>query len=229
MPDKRHEIQEMLDAAPDTKLSKVYRQIKEDILNDVYPPGSTLVERRLCEIYEVSRSPIRNALQQLAHEGLLSHVPGQGMVVPEFRTEDILEVYDLMEVLQVYGVKSFIRAAAEAERQGLGDILRRMGEDVSAGRLGAAGRYDREFHNYIVAHAHNARLCEIFARLDAQSVRFRASGIRDAVHMERALKEHQAIFAYISAGDEEAAGAAVHLHYQSLRAYYVDKLVGRII
>lgn len=226
MADKRHEIQEMLDAAAESKRSKVYRQIKEDVLGDTYPPGTALVERKLCEIYQVSRSPLRNALQQLAYEGLLTHVPGQGMVVPSYRTEDILEVYDLTEVLQVYGAKSFIRNASDAERVELGGILRRMGEYQAAGQLGAASRLDREFHSYIAAHAGNTRLRDIFSQLDYQSVRFRASGINDSSLMARSVKEHQAIFAYISAGDEESAAAAVQLHYQNIRAYYIDMLVG---
>ena len=67
-----------------------------------------MVERKLCEIYNVSRSPIRNALQQLTHEGLLSFVPGKGTVVASFSTDDILEVYDLIELLQDYAIKACI-------------------------------------------------------------------------------------------------------------------------
>jgi DNA-binding GntR family transcriptional regulator len=46
------------------KQNQVYNEIKTDILNNTYPAGTVMVERRLCEIYNVSRSPIRNALQQ---------------------------------------------------------------------------------------------------------------------------------------------------------------------
>ena len=56
----------------DSKQQMAYRQIKEDILNNVYPEGTILVERRLCDIYKMSRSPIRNALWQLTYEGLLN-------------------------------------------------------------------------------------------------------------------------------------------------------------
>ena len=60
----------------ENKQQLAYQQIKQDILNNTYPAGTVMVERKLCEIYNVSRSPIRNALQQLTHEGLLSFVPG---------------------------------------------------------------------------------------------------------------------------------------------------------
>ena len=84
----------------ENKQQLAYQQIKQDILNNTYPAGTVMVERKLCEIYNVSRSPIRNALQQLTHEGLLSFVPGKGTVVASFSTDDILEVYDLIELLQ---------------------------------------------------------------------------------------------------------------------------------
>ena len=73
-----------------SKQMLAYQQIKEDILNNTFPEGTVMVERKLCDIYQVSRSPIRNALQQLTHEGLLSFVPGKGVVVSSFSTEDIL-------------------------------------------------------------------------------------------------------------------------------------------
>ena len=67
-----------------------------------------LLERKLCDIYNVSRSPIRNALQQLSHEGLLDFIPGKGATVAGFSIEDILEVYDLIEVLQLYAAASSV-------------------------------------------------------------------------------------------------------------------------
>lgn len=67
-----------LNQPAENKQQQAYQQIKQDILNNTYPEGTVMVERKLCDIYHVSRSPIRNALQQLTHEGLLSFVPGKG-------------------------------------------------------------------------------------------------------------------------------------------------------
>ena len=64
-----------LNQPAENKQQQAYQQIKQDILNNTYPEGTVMVERKLCDIYHVSRSPIRNALQQLTHEGLLSFVP----------------------------------------------------------------------------------------------------------------------------------------------------------
>lgn len=58
-----------LNQPAENKQQQAYQQIKQDILNNTYPEGTVMVERKLCDIYHVSRSPIRNALQQLTHEG----------------------------------------------------------------------------------------------------------------------------------------------------------------
>ena len=61
-----------------TKEVMVYEQIKKDILNNEFKPGTVLVERKLTEKYQVSRSPVRYALRQLVRDGLLSGEPGKG-------------------------------------------------------------------------------------------------------------------------------------------------------
>ena len=66
-----------------------------------------MLERRLCEIYSMSRSPIRNALWQLTYEGLFKLHSRQGAAVAGFSIEDILEVYDLIETLQIYAARHF--------------------------------------------------------------------------------------------------------------------------
>ena len=80
----------------ENKQQLAYQQIKQDILNNPYPAGTVMVERKLCEIYNVSRSPIRNALQQLTHEGLLSFVPG-------------IVISSLMRYVSFFAVCSFKR------------------------------------------------------------------------------------------------------------------------
>ena len=57
--------------APESKQQQVYKLIRDAILRGEFPSGTVMVERKLCDIYGVSRSPIRNALQQLTFEGFL--------------------------------------------------------------------------------------------------------------------------------------------------------------
>lgn len=105
MLDEKTKKSEYINAGMSTKEMMVYNKVKEAILNNEFEPGTVLVERKLSEKYNVSRSPVRYALRQLAKEGLLADEPGKGIIVPTYTLEDILEVYDLLEVLQIYAVQ----------------------------------------------------------------------------------------------------------------------------
>ncbi len=212
----------------ESKQAQAYQQIKEDILNNTYKEGTILVERKLCEIYNMSRSPIRNALQQLTHEGLLSFIPGKGVVVPEFTTEDILEVYDLIEIMQLYAVKSCINKSTDVTLESLHLVMEKMHESLKQGDIYQCTRWDQKFHELIVAYSSNTRLQNIYAQLNCQHMRFIATILDDMDLAQLSYKEHTSIMKAIEAKDTDAAEAALRQHYQTIKQYYINKLIHRI-
>ncbi len=209
------------------KQSTVYKQIKKDILNNTYPPGTIMVERKLCEIYNVSRSPLRNALQQLSYEGLLSFAPGQGVMVPEFNIEDILEVYDLIELLQGFAIKSCISKLNDIALETLEEILSKMKLSRDQGEIGEAIEWDQKFHEFIFSFAGNKRLKNIFSNLNFQSMRFQATTIGDDILAERSYDEHYEIYNSMKNKDSEGAVRAVSAHYHNIKQYYINMLLKR--
>lgn len=211
-----------------SKQMMVYQQIKEDILNNTFPEGTVMVERKLCDIYQVSRSPIRNALQRLTHEGLLSFVPGKGVVVSSFTTEDILEVYDLLELLQVYAVGACINKASPTAAEALQLTLASMEKTISDGEIFQCTRQDQRFHEQLIEYAGNSRLKNIYDQLACQQLRFMTTILNDAVLANRSLAEHREIVDAISRKDTSSAEKSLHNHYKNIKQYYVDKLLERL-
>lgn len=212
----------------ESKQDIVYQQIKEDILNNTYPEGTLMVERKLSEIYNVSRSPIRKALQQLTHEGLLTFVPGSGVTVAGFTIEDILEVYDLIEIMQSYAVRTCINKFEKPEITTLGEFLVKMRHSLDEENLLACTRHDQHFHEYLISESGNKRLETIYSQLDVQSMRFIATILEDFALAERSYTEHMEIYHYIENKDADAAEKAMRNHYQNIRQYYVNKLISRL-
>ena len=211
-----------------SKQMLAYQQIKEDILNNTFPPGTVMVERKLCDIYHVSRSPIRNALQQLTHEGLLSFVPGKGVVVSSFTTEDILEVYDLIELHQIYAVNICIAKGSQAAIDALAAVSANMEQALAAGDIFQCTRWDQKFHELLVEYAGNHRLQSIFEQLACQQMRFMTTVLEDASLASRSQEEHRKILDAIIAGDSQAAADSIRTHYRHIKKYYVDKLLVRL-
>ena len=186
-----------------------------------------MVERKLCDIYGVSRSPIRNALQLLTFEGFLSYQPGKGTVVADFSLEDILEVYDLIELCQLYAVRLWAERPDAFALETLGRIIQRNRQAIDSGDPYETSVWDQRFHEFIVAKAGNHRLQGIYEQLHNQQLRFIARSLHDMTLSERSYQEHKAICEQLAAGDAAAAEQAVRRHYASLRQYYVHLLISK--
>lgn len=209
----------------DTKETYVYEKIKKAIINNEFPPGTVMVERKLCELYNVSRSPIRNALRQLSTEGLLDVEPGIGIVVPVYTLEDILEVYDLLEVLQIYALETSLKNYDEMSVNMLEKIMNNTDELMEQKDLLDRMDWDVKFHEFIIHKAGNKRLDMIFAMLVNQKRRFDITSGSDVAHAQNSTDQHRAILEAISSGDLEASKAAIRTHSQYIKKYYIDKLV----
>ncbi len=219
---------EILNATAESKQQQAYQQLKKDLLNNTYPEGTVLAERKLCEIYNVSRSPIRNAIQQLTYEGLLTVVPGKGVTVAGFSIEDILEVYDLIELMQLYAIRSLSSRIDSYFLGFLDTALVKMKQYIDEGNLSKASGCDRQFHQFLITSSSNKRLAAMYEQLDLQNVRFMSATGNDRELSLRSYQEHLNIYEHLKAHNLDEAQAAIQVHYKNIKQYYIDKLISRI-
>lgn len=208
-----------------TKETAIYHKIKEAILHNEFEPGTILVERKLSELYQVSRSPVRYALRQLAKEGILVEEPGKGIIVPVYTLEDILEVYDLLEVFQVYALEVSLKNYDMIADATLGQILEQTKKYMNEGDLIDRMEWDAKFHNFIIQYVGNKRLSMMFELLMNQRQRFDITSYHDAEHGKITTGQHEKIYNAIKNRNLEEAIAAVKEHDQYIKQYYINKLV----
>lgn len=208
-----------------TKERQVYNQIKEAILKNEFKPGTVLVERRLSEIYNVSRSPVRYALRQLAKEGLLTDEPGKGIIVPVYTLEDILEVYDLLEVLQVYAIQVSLKNYDMIADATLGQIIEQQRKASEHDDMLKRSEWDVKFHEFIIHHVSNKRLDMIFELLVNQKRRFDLTSFNDIEHGQHSDTQHDKIYHAILDRDVDRCVEAIREHLQYIKQYYINKLV----
>ena len=208
-----------------TKERQVYNQIKEAILKNEFKPGTVLVERRLSEIYNVSRSPVRYALRQLAKEGLLTDEPGKGIIVPVYTLEDILEVYDLLEVLQVYAIQVSLKNYDLITDATLGQIIEQQRKASEHDDMLKRSEWDVKFHEFMIHHVSNKRLDMIFELLVNQKRRFDLTSFNDIEHGQKSDEQHEKIYQAILDRDVDRCVEAVREHLQYIKQYYINKLV----
>lgn len=200
---------------------RAYDAIKLAILSLELEPGTRLVERRLAERFEVSKSPVRDALQRLAGEGLVVQTPYAGMIVAEFEPSYVDELYQVREVLEVMAVelatpRLTTEDIAEAEKS-----FREAEEAMHADDRPALGRASSRFHAVLHRRAENRPLQAMLDGLRDKvrivtSINWRS---RDATMWE-AHRRHQAILAAARAGDVAAASDLMRDHIRRGRLEY---------
>lgn len=142
----------------------VYQQLRRQIIEGHYPPGTRLVEDRLARDLGVSRTPVRAALARAAAEGLVRIFPNRGAVVRTFSRSDLIHAYDLRAVLEGYAAAHAAHlispeqlAALEQSAQALEESLSRRFSSREE-EIHYLVEQNQRFHQTIVEASQNTRL-----------------------------------------------------------------------
>ena len=200
-------------------------RVRNLVLSGRFPPGAPVSEVLLAQEFEVSRTPIRETLKQLQHEGLVEIRPKVGTFVREPTRREIVELFQIKECLEGMAAGLLARRGPVPELE----ILERNIEasDRAAADQDAA-RYAElvhEFHRTLILGADNSKLVEHYDRLMNQLAYHRLV-LRTAEHPGRitsSTAEHRAVLAMILAKDHFGAEAAMRNHvYASSRELLSD-------
>lgn len=206
------------DRAP-TFRGAAYQAIKQAILAGRIEPGQPLVEERLAAMLQISRTPVREALAILEHEGLIAPIYRRGLFVCELRRDDVIELFSANEAIEPALAR---RAAfyATAEQLAELDATIRAGEAcVEQHAIAGFLQSGREFHAGIGLAAGNPTLAR-FVERNEERVDLFLMHYRKAVDTEMMAasnREHRAIYDAIVARDPDAAARLAVYHAQSIR------------
>jgi DNA-binding GntR family transcriptional regulator len=195
-----------------TLRERVYAHLKQEILDNRFPPGTLLQEVPLAQSLGVSRGPIREALTSLAAEGLVTITPRRGAVVTELTKEGFLQAYQLREALEALAVRLAVPRMSSAELDALEvpveAMLRCSTEQDVAGFFEA----NSEFHEAFVIASRNEKLLEVYRRLIGQMAPYRRPSALLRGSLDRSITEHREIVAAARARDGDRAAELVVDH-----------------
>lgn len=150
---------------PRSLAEKAYQLLVQKITRLELAPGAVLAEKALTEQLGIGRTPIREALQRLASEGLVCHLPNRGMFVSEISATSVQQIYEFRALIDGYAARlAATRATAEQIRdlELLHQRLVKATEDDDIDRYVAL---DRCFYDVLAAAAHNVLLGEAVPRI----------------------------------------------------------------
>ncbi len=195
----------------------VHDSLQELIFSGELAPGSPLSVPALAARLNVSRTPVREAVQQLIYEGLATHTRNAGARVTLLDDDAVKAVFEVREVLDGLAAHNATLIATRATVAQLRKMVQVQREllDGAPDRHRDA-RLDLQLHTLIRDTSGNRPLCDALSRLDGQSHLYRSDMWTTELNRRLAVGEHDRIVAAIEAGDAEGARSAACAHVAGL-------------
>jgi DNA-binding GntR family transcriptional regulator len=203
-----------VNAAPPLVFSlreQIANQLRNDVLSGRLAEGERVSELELVERFGVSRTPIREALQQLTHEGLLEGRPNSGVKVAHRPPDAIRElVVPIRRSVETFALRAFFKDVGEFDFQTWDEILAKLRAACEARDYAKIAEYDIEFHRSIIRRAHQRDLESIWSSLVARvRSHFWQTQCRDYFDPIEIYEEHARIVEIFRKGNIDEAVKAL--------------------
>lgn len=187
---------------------RAYLALEERIVTLALSPGEVLSESALSKLLDIGRTPVREALQRLAREGLVTVLPRRGILVSEFNVSSQLRMLEVRrEIERLMASAAAVRASAP-ERARVARVAGGMREAVVRDDDIAFMRLDQEFNTMVAGACRNEFAAKAIALMAGLSRRFWFMHHQHVRDLPQAAECHACVADAIAAGDGKAAAAA---------------------
>lgn len=200
-----------------------YESIKNAILRGILSPWERLVEERLGDALQLSRTPVREALSILEHEGLIESIPYKGLIVKPVTVDEFLSMYEALGVIEPAIARSAALNASPADIRKMAAILEAaeaaIPNDIPGHLAGC-----RAFQERLGACASSPFLTRMLLSIEERSDMYliHSKQALPPEKMRLAIDDRRAILAAVRDGDPDAAAAASVAHAESIRIRWRD-------
>jgi len=193
---------------------KIYRHLREQLLNGEIPPRQHLVEARIAREIGTSRTPIREALHSLELEGLIESIPRVGYVVKPINEDEVEEICEIRAAIEEVGARWAMEKAPQTLIEELRKNISMSEEKTAQGNPKVFVELDAQFHEIIARLSGSRRLQELGQTLRRHMLRYRIQSIYLLENVIRAIQGHKAILGAIEKGNLEEVNRAIKYHLE---------------
>ena len=176
---------------PRTVRSSLVESLREEILLGRIVPGQTLRLEETARRFDVSTTPVREALRDLADEGLVTVFPRRGAVVTRLSSEDLHDIYEVRAALEAMAARLAVPHVTQSILTAMRSMLEQM--DNHPGELVTLVRLNHDFHITLYGASGRQHLCELIRVLRYRTQHYLHAYISDLGGMPRAQIEHRVI------------------------------------
>lgn len=197
---------------------EVCRSIADEIVLGNFAPSTRLDEVSLASRFNVSRTPVREALKQLAIMGLVEYRPNRGSVVAAMTPEQLDQMFEAIGELEATCARHAALRMTEADRTRLRELHAQGRAAMQAGDMDSYDAVNRELHTTIIQGCHNPVLIDMAMSLRHRMSPFRRTQFRNVERMGESFEEHSVIVEAILAHDVITTYREMRTHLLSARS-----------
>ncbi|WAH37553.1 GntR family transcriptional regulator [Alicyclobacillus dauci] len=204
---------------------KVYAQIKQLILQNTLKPGDSLLERDIAEQLGVSRTPVREALKLLEHEGWVHTVPWKGVFVRDLSDEEVKDIIELRIAIETYVIREITNSIPD-------EVIDRLSQELEKSRtLSEQGEYqkaveiDQRFHFVLADMLHNKKIVSLLTTLRDQIMFLGMRAMSVEARPAFIYQEHAEILDALRARNADLAMAAMERHLKNILGTIISRQI----
>lgn len=194
-----------------------YERLKDAMKNAEHRPGEHLSEVRLSEILGISRTPVREAVQQLAQEGLLQIVPGRAVVIPFLSVVEIRDLVHMRLLLEPEVARLATQCATRSQVESLQTCCARMLKAAEADDRTSWTKADSRFHDTLTQLCPNEILGNMARQIANRIHHLAIAASAPQGRLIECTHEHSAVADAIATGDGDRAARAMTEHLEIMR------------
>jgi DNA-binding GntR family transcriptional regulator len=228
MPDQANQQTNVVPlGAPGATLAETIRiGLADEITSGMLPPGTEIDEQAVARRFGASRTPVREALRELAASGLVSIEPRRGVRVAAPSAERLGELFEWMAETEALCTRLATHRMTAMERVALQTLHRAASVTVEREDVGRFDEQNRDFHNAIYHGSHNSALAEHAEALRLRLAPFRRAQFRGEQRLRQSYAEHELILSQMLQGDGESAARLMRAHMLTASAMLAAYLGG---
>ncbi|PTQ66379.1 GntR family transcriptional regulator [Celeribacter persicus] len=202
---------------------QVYEQLIQILISGELRPGDVIVERKIADRLNASRTPVREALGRLEAERLVFKQPNRGVTVSPFSTEALIEILNVRQLLESEAARL---AAGRIPADKIEKIRARMMElsEKSSVSLAETWEVDDQLHSAIAEASGNSLMAGLIRDLRRRTHVFNA--YRNPHDSRFDAKENLFVLDMVASGDAEKARSAMYDHINSVKIAIINRLTG---
>lgn len=209
---------------PETLLSLAYDRIKGLLVSGQLNFDEIYSANQFAEMLGVSRTPVREALLQLAAEGLLMPVQGRGFKIKGFSEKEIKDFFEARLMIETYVISRLVKGIGGVDAKALQTSLKQMVRSADKGDIYGFLEADKAFHMNLI-HRYTNRLLETIMENIRNLISILGQkALSSSGRIEEVLQEHQAIVEAVKEKDANKAAKAMSHHLNRTERTIIDTL-----